>query len=202
MRSRKAGSRHTILLYKRVMDRLWVYTLSLGLLLLGLWGWGWFSPAVLIEAQNNAWLSAGAGTLLGFTLFAFFGRKMAYVQARANHLRLVTPFLRLNIAYQRIRSVHPANFQQLYPPSGARWAEKRLLEPFYGKTAVVIELNDYPIPPFFLRLFLAPQMFPKSGKGLVLLLPDWMAFSTEIDTFRSSQSAPSWQQGRVPGWLR
>jgi hypothetical protein len=39
------------------------------------------------------------------------------------------------------------------------------------------------LPPFFLRFFLAPQMFYKRGKGLVLLVPDWMALSTEIDTF-------------------
>lgn len=202
MKSRKVGNRHTILLYKRVMDRMWTATLLLGILLLGLWGWGWFSPAVLIEAQNSFWLLAGSGMLLGFTLFAFFGRNMAYVQARPNHLRLVTPFLRTNISYKRMRSVHPANFQQLYPPSEASWAERRLLEPFYGKTAVVIDLNDYPLPPFFLRFFLAPQMFSKSNKGLVLLVPDWMAFSTEIDTFRARQTTTRRQQSQVPGWLR
>lgn len=202
MKARKTGSRHMLLLYKRVMDRLWKSTLFLGLLTLGIWGWGWFSPMVLIEAQNSVWLLAGSTTLLGFTLFAFFGRNMAYIQAHPNHLRLVTPFLRTNISYKRIRSVHPANFHQLYPPEEASWAEKRLLEPFYGKTTVLIELHDFPIPPFFLRLFLAPQMFSKGEKGLVLLVPDWMAFSTEIDSFRARQPVTRRQQGRVPGWLR
>jgi hypothetical protein len=35
--SLKSGSRHTLLLYKRVMDRLWKYTLVLGLLLFAIW---------------------------------------------------------------------------------------------------------------------------------------------------------------------
>jgi len=202
MKSRRTGSRYTLLLYKRVMDRLWKSTLFLGLILLGLWGWGWFSPLVLIEAQNSAWLLAGAGLVLGFTLFAFFGRNMAYVQAQPDHLRLVTPFLRTNISYRRVRSVHPANFQQLFPPNEARWAEKRLLEPFYGQTAVVVDLSDYPIPPVFLRLFLAPQMFSKSNKGFVLLVPDWMAFSTEMDTFRGGQTTTRRVKNPAPGWLR
>ena len=189
MKTRKTGSRHPLLLYRRVMDRLWRSTLVLGLLLVGIWGWTWWSGETLLRGQDSLWLPVGAVVALAFTVFAFFGRSMAYVQPRRDHVRLVTPFLRTNISYRRLISTHPAEFAQLFPPRDASWAQQRLLEPFYGKTAIVLELNAYPLPPAFLRLFLAPQMFSRGARGIVLLVPDWMAFSTEVDSMLGS-----WQQ--------
>ncbi len=175
------------------MDRLWPATLLLGLVLAALWGWTFFSDSLLIESQGDIWLLAGAGVLLAFTGFAFFGRYVAYVQAYRDHLRLVTPFLRMSISYRRIRSVHPANFQKLFPPKELSWAQRRFLSLFYGKTVVVVELNGYPLPPVILRLFLARQMFFQPSPGLVFIVPDWMAFSTELDTFMGI-----WKQSQAP----
>lgn len=189
MKARKAGSRHSLLLYRRVMERLWPPTLLLGGLLLGLWAWSWYWGTPLLPSQNDLWLLTGAGVSLGFALFAFFGRRVAYVQPRRDHLRLVTPFLRLNISYRRVLSAHPSAFSQLFPPQEASWAQRRLLAPFYGQTAVVLELSRYPLPPFLLRFFLMPQMFSPHTTALVLLLPDWLAFSTELDSFMGA-----WQQ--------
>jgi hypothetical protein len=164
------------------MDRLWRYTLVLGLLLFAIWGYTWWYGSDLLHRQNDNLMLAGAIVVLGFTLFAFFARRMAYVQPRNDHLRLVTPFLRANISYRRVRSTHPAEFAQLFPVKDASWAQRRLLEPLYGKTAVVLELISYPLPPVVMRLFLAPQMFSRQYHGFVLLVPDWMKFSTEMDT--------------------
>ncbi len=189
MKARQAGSRHLLLLYRRWMDRLWRSTLILGLLLFGIWFWTWWYGTNLLHGQEDLWLLLGAVVLLGFTLFAFFARGMAYVQPRRDHLRLVTPFLRTNISYRRLVSTHPADFTQIFPIKNASWAQRRLLEPFYGMTAVVVELNNYPLPPVLLRLFLAPQMFYRRAKGFVLLVPEWMALSTELDSL-----VGAWQQ--------
>lgn len=199
---RKAGKRYPLLLYRRFMDRLWGPTLMLGLLLLALWGWTWFSTARLMIRQENDWLAVAAGVLLAFSLFAYFGRRVAYVQPRADHLRLVTPFLQLRIGYRRIRRIHPADFHQLFPPKESSWAQERLLEPFYGMTVVVLELTEYPLPLPVLRLFLAPQMFSPRGKSLVLLVPDWMALSTELDSFQGAWLQTQGPQRAAPGRLR
>jgi len=186
MKSRKNGNRYPLLLYRRVMSRLWVSTLILGLLLLVIWGWGWFYTTPLLEDGENIWLAVAGLVSLAFALFALFGRSMAYVQPNRDHLRLVTPFLRLNVSYRRLRNSHPAEFTQLFPPNEASWAQRNLLSPFYGRTTVVVELTDYPMNPRLMRFFLAPQMFSPRSKGLVMLVPDWMAFSTEIDSFRGA----------------
>ena len=202
MKARKRGKRHSLLIYRRTMDRLWTATFTLGMILFTLWTWTWFSPMRFLYAQENNWLMVAACVLLAFTAFAFFGRKVAYVQAYSDHLRLVTPFLRTNISYRRIHKVHPAEFQRLFPPSQASWAQDRLLSPFYGKTAIVLELKGYPLPRFLLRLFLAPQMFLVHGAGMVLLVPDWMAFSTELDSFRGHWVEKRGRRRKpAPGWM-
>jgi hypothetical protein len=195
MKSRKNGNHHPLLLYRRVMNRLWASTFVLGLLLLLVWGWGWFYTTPLLEGGENIWLAVAGLISLAFALFALLGRGMAYVQPNRDHLRLVTPFLRMNISFRRLRNSHPVVFTQLFPPTEASWAQRNLLSPFYGKTAVVVELTDYPMNPRLMRFFLAPQMFSPRSKGLVFLVPDWMAFSTELDSFRggwmqSQKNAP------------
>jgi hypothetical protein len=193
----KSGKRYPLLFYRRAMDRLWVATLFLGIILGGVWLWFWMSDTPLITPGNETWLLAGSVAALGFTAFAFIARRAAYVQPQRDHLRLVTPFLRMNISYRRIRSVHPASFQQLFPPGKASWAQRSFLEPFYGRTAVVVDLTSYPMSPGLLRFFLAPQMFSPQSTGFVFLVPDWMEFSTELDTFRSARGqAPA---GKRPG---
>lgn len=201
MRRRKKGKRYPLLLYQRVMDRLWGATFVLGSMLIAIWGWSWFTGIQLLASQNNVWLFIAGIVLLSFTLFAFFGRKVAYVQAYKDHIRLVTPFLRTNISYRRIRRFYPADFQQLYPPHEASWARRQLLFPLYGKTAVVVELNSYPLHPILLRFFLAPQMFSPKTTGLVFLVPDWMKFSMELDSFRGGWLDSRGRRRAAPGSL-
>jgi hypothetical protein len=119
---------------------------------------------------------------------------MGYVQAREDHIRLVTPFVNLKISYQRVRSFHTANFVQLFPPKEASWAQRRFLEPFYGRTALALELSKLPLSKGFLRLFFGPQMFLPTTTGFVLLVEDWLELSTEIDSRMGK-----WRQGQAPG---
>ena len=202
MKTRKIGSRYPLLLYRRTMDRLWKATLLLGLILAAVWGWSLIAETQLFTSQDSLWLLAGAFVALAFTIFAFLGRYVAYVQARKDHLRLVTPFLRMNISYRRIRSVHPADFQQLFPIKDATWAQQRFFSPFYGFTVVVIELDGYPIPKAILRFFLAPQMFSRQSPGLVLLVPNWMAFSTELDSLHGNWLQTQTRYRPAPGRWR
>jgi hypothetical protein len=180
--ARKAGKRYPLLIYQRYMDRLWQPTLALGLLLAAIWALAWFTPISILQPGNEMWLFVGAAGCLSFSLFALLARRVAYLQFHGDHLRLVTPFLRLNISYRRIRSVRSADFTQLFPPQKSSWAERSFLEPYYGRTVIVVELSAYPLPRGLLRLFLAPQMFSRQVTGFVLIVPDWMSFSAELDS--------------------
>jgi hypothetical protein len=182
MKTKKTGRRQILLLYQRMMDRLWRVTLPLGLLMLAWWYWGgrvFFAP---LEPPIDIITLCCAIALILFSFFFIITRHMAYVQAREDHLRLVTPFINLKVSYQRVRSIYPVNFIQLFPLKEASWSQRRFLEPFYGKTAVALELTTLPLSRNFLRLFFAPQMFLPTTRGFVLLVDDWMELSTEIDS--------------------
>jgi hypothetical protein len=194
MKSRKpkAGKRHPLLLYRRTMDRTLSAAVLLGVLVAVAWGWIYFGePQRMPDA--TPWLIAGGLVALVFAVFTYLARWMAYVQARPDHLRVVTPFLNLKVSYRRIRSVHPSDFQQLFPPNQTSWSQRNFLEPFFGMTAVVVELTSYPLNRGLLRLFLPRQMFSKGIPGLVFLVPDWMALSTELDSLQGT-----WLQFQKP----
>ena len=201
MENRKPGKRHQLLIYRRWMDRIWEPTLFLGFLLGAAWVWVQYSGESIFQTRADVWLLIGAITSILIGLFALLARNMAYVQAFPTHLRLATPFLRLNISYRRVRSAHPANFQQLFPPAEAGWGERRFLEPFYAKTVVVLELSSFPLNPFLLRLFLPRQVFSRRKRALTCVVQDWMGFSTELDSFIGAwQQTAKRQQPRSGTW--
>src|SRR3972149_1283717 len=163
MKARKFGKRHRLLIYQRAMDRLWAATLVLGLLVVAIWWWGGGIFSLLPEPFDTLIL-AGGTVLVTLAFLMFLMRSMAYVQAYTDHLRVATPFIRMKVSYRRVRTTHPVEFHQLFPASKANWADRRLLEPFYGKTVLVVELSEFPIRKSILRLFLPRVMFSTQAK--------------------------------------
>ena len=190
---RKKGKKHRLLIYTRSMSRLWKLTLMVGLLLLAVWWWA-YDLFPQMQPLSEAVLFAAAIIVLLLSAFTFLSRNMTYIQAHADHLRLVTPFLRLKISYQRVRSVHPTQLQMLFPPEKTHGDERRALEPFYNQTILLLKLTSYPINPRILRFFLPKHIFNPVDTGLVLIVDDWMALSTEIDShislWRQKKSMP------------
>jgi len=185
------GHRHRLLLYTYSLNRWWRGVLATGIILLVLaLGLG-LLPGLLPQdtflqvEDQSLWVTGVIGVLVIFAaIFLAAIRKSAYVQPYADHLRLVTPFLRLNISYRRIRQASSTEMAHLFP-SVKGW-QRKLLGPIAGKMAVVLDLDGYPISRSALRLFLSPFFFPDRTDRLALLVPDWMEFSTEIESFRSS----------------
>jgi len=198
MKAKKSGIRHSLLFYRRTMDRVWKATLILGLVLVAAGTLSLVDETLIFNISSNVWLFACAVLAFALSIFAFITRYMAYLQVYSAYISIHTPFLRLNISFKRVRSVHPVLMQQLFPDSDLSWSQRSYLESFYGKTAVVVELNGYPMSPTLLKLFLPSQMFSPQSPGLVLLVPDWMKLSTELDSFYGA-----WMQiqsgQRVPG---
>jgi hypothetical protein len=62
----------------------------------------------------------------------------------------------------------------------------------------VIELTGYPISPSILRLFLSRFFFKDNTPHLVILVNDWMRFSTELESMRlGTDPNPPDQQRRT-----
>ena len=60
-----------------------------------------------------------------------------------------------------------------------------IFSPLANNTAVVIELTGYPVSPVLLRLFLFRFFFKDKTPHFVILVKDWMRFSSELESMRS-----------------
>jgi len=172
-----------------MIDRWWPALFLTGLATLAL-GWPAYQDPFTRLSAPWRWMTAalaGALVLLA-SLILLALRQSAYVQPFANHLRLVTPFFRMNISYRRVLRTTIATMYALFPPKTLSGLKRDIIEPLGKMTAVVIELNAYPIPRRALGLFLSPFFFKDRTPHFVILVNDWMGFSTELESLRSETS--------------
>ena len=199
--TRGAGKRHPLLLYTRMLDRWWPALLFIGLGMLAL-AWPFHSDVIVRLTQPWRWMTlAVVGiVVVGASFLMLMLRRSAHVQAFRDHLRLVTPFLRLNISYRRIQQVNTAEMSNLFPPRSLRGMKRDILAPLFGLTALVIELNALPVPMSTLKLFLSPFFFKDRTPHIVILVRDWMGFSTELESLRTGTAAaePEPERRRSP----
>jgi hypothetical protein len=184
---KRGGRRYPLVVFTTMLSRWWTAVFALGLAMLGLaWALRWWG------FEQWRWLTFAA--LGGFTAVAGIGmfliRKSAYVQPFGDHLRLVTPFLRLNISYKRIRRTNIATMGALFPPKGVSKSLVDIVAPLAKKSAIVVEVSGMPMSQGALRLFLSPLFFKDKSPHIVILVEDWMRFSAEMDSKRHGGDAP------------
>jgi hypothetical protein len=194
-----------LVVYIHVINRWWRAMLGIGIVLLalagGLYGLPRTMPQVPVAgvSETTLWLVGGVGVfaiLLGIVLVTI--RKFAYVQPFENHLRLVTPFLRLKISYRRIRQTSSVSMTSLFPLDRYKGRKRILLRSLMNYTAVVLDLNGLPLSRTALQLYLSPLFFPDKTPRLALLVPDWIKFSTEMESFRGAWLDAQNQPGHDP----
>jgi len=182
----KGGRRYPLLIYREMINRWWPETFWLGV---GLCGLAWLLRTYVLsplEAWRWQWL-AGIGALALFvSLILFIMRGIAYIQPFPTYVRLVTPFLRLNISYKRLRRYTSAEMRAVFPPSQRMPGWKReVAGKFSSKTALVLELNGWPLQPQLMKIFLSSLFFRDTTPHFVILVNDWMRLSLEIDSMRT-----------------
>ena len=187
----KGGRRYPLVVYTHMIDRWRSAIFVLGIALLGLswaiysWGfeqWRWLAIAVI----------GGINLFLGILLLIL--RKSAYVQPFSDHLRLATPFLRLNISYKRFLRTSSANMGSLFPPNSVSKWQAEIIQPIAKMTAIVLELRGHPMPQSTLRLFLSPLFFKDKTPHFVIVVDDWMRLSSEMEGMRSGAGSNSTPQ--------
>jgi hypothetical protein len=187
------GHRHRLVLYTYMLNRWWRATLFLGCILLALVAALVWLPALLPQftfPKVNGVLLGLAGGMGGvsvlLSIFLYAIRKSAYVQPYDNHLRLVTPFMQMKISYRRFVQASSTDMGRLFPLENLKGRKRDFIRPIAGETAVVLQLKGWPMPRRVLELFLSPYFFPDNTSRLALLVPDWIRFSTELESFRGS----------------
>ncbi len=182
---KREGNRYPLLIYTRMLDRWWPATLFLAVALFVL-AWGISDhPTFKNEILGRMALWFAGGLALLVTLILWGLRSAAYVQPRAESVRIVTPFLRFDISYKRVRRVISSEMHMIFPSGRLSGWNREILEPMMHKTAIILELNSWPLSPRLLRLFLSPFFFRDQTPHFVLLVENWMRLVTELESFRS-----------------
>jgi hypothetical protein len=182
--TKKHGKRFRLLIYERMWQRWALSSLLVALASAALWALApripFFHPSLrlLILVQTLA--------SLVILVYAFLARRMAWVQCRSGYLRIQTPIYPLAVSYARIKMVRPSNFAQIFDPAKEKPGRRNWLRPYWGMTAVVLEVSKLPVNEKWLRLWFNPYLLAPDVAGFVLLVDDWMALSRQLDDFRSN----------------
>ena len=194
----RGGHKYPLIVYQHMLNRWWPALMALGLGMFALA----YSEYIDPMARFLAWrwqLFAGIGALaILIGVFFVILRHLAYVQPFPQYLKLVTPFMRLNISYKRIKKTTTTEMRYLFAFKSLSGWMQDIFEPLAGKTAMVIDLNGYPVSPVMLRFFLSRFFFKDKTPHVVILVKDWMRFSSELESMRTGiniiPSAPQKRQ--------
>ena len=184
----KRGRRYPLVIYTNMINRWWPAIFTLGLALLGL-AWGVYSWG--FEQWRWLVLSSVGGFLVFLGIFLWLIRKSAYVQPYKDYLRLSTPFVKLNISYKRIRRASTSNMGSLFPKNSVSKSQVDIIESLAKMTAIVIELNAFPMSKNMLHFFLPPFFFKDKTPHFVILVSDWMRFSADLESMRTGETTSS-----------
>jgi hypothetical protein len=187
----RAGHKYPLIVYRHMLNRWWPAMIAIGLGMFALAYSEYIQPLGRFLPWRWQLFAAIGGLAILLGLFFWALRYLAYVQPFPNYLKVVTPFMRLNISYKRITRTTATEMRYLFSAKSMSGWVREIFSPLATQTAVVVELNRYPISPVVLRLFLSRFFFKDKTPHLVILVRDWMRFSSELESMRSGiDSAP------------
>jgi hypothetical protein len=181
----RAGRKYRLIVYQHMLNRWWPAMIAMGLGMFALAYSEYIAPMGRFITWRWQLLGSVGALAILIGLFFIVIKNFAYVQPTPNHLKLVTPFMRVNISYKRIKRTRPAEMQALFPPKSLSGWMQDIFAPLANETGLVLELSAYPIAPAVLRLFLSRFFFKDKTPHLVILVRDWMMLSAELDSFRT-----------------
>ncbi len=181
----RAGHKYPLIVYRHMVNRWWPAMIAIGLGMFALAYSEYIQPISQFISWRWQLFAAIGGLAIVIGIFFWIMRFFAYVQPYPTYLKLVTPFIRINISYKRIKKTTSTEMRYLFSlKSMSGWVQD-IFSPLANNTAVVIELSGYPISPNLLRLFLSRFFFKDKTPHLVILVKDWMRFSSELESMRS-----------------
>lgn len=193
---KKRGKRFRLLIYDRMWQKWGLTSLLVALASGALW---LLAPRIRF-LPNSLRMLILVPALASFAIFAyvFIARRMAWVQCRLGHFHIQTPIYPLAVSYSRIKIVRPTEFSHIFDPSKEKQARREWLRPYWGMTAVVVEISKYPVKKDWLRLWFNQYMFSPQVTGFVFLVDDWMTLSRELQDFRNNWELRRAERRRQP----
>ena len=192
----RAGHKYPLIVYRHMLNRWWPAMIAIGLGMFALAYSEYIEPLGKLLPWRWQLFAAVGGLAILIGFFFWMIRYFAYVQPFPSYLKLATPFLRINISYKRFKKTTATEMRNLFAYKSMSGWMRDIFSPLANKTALVIDLNGYPISPVLLRLFLSKFFFKDKTTHIVILVQDWMRFSSELESMRSGSDPNPPQQKR------
>jgi hypothetical protein len=153
----------------------------------------WWAGRGLDPREVNEWgirpptgplaliIALAGGLIVIYTVLA----KQANIQCESNRLVIHVPLMIVAVSYARVVLTRPVEFRSIFPPEEEKSARFRIYRSLYGKTIPVVDLKGYPLPKWWLRLWLHPYLLHPKETALVVPVEDWMTFTRTVDSLRT-----------------
>lgn len=132
-------------------------------------------------------IALAGGLIFLYTILA----NQANIRCESNRLVVRGPLMVIAFSYARVVLTRPTEFRSIFPPEEEKSARVRIYYTLYGKTVPIVDLKSYPLPKWWLRLWLHPYFLHPKETALVVPVEDWMAFTRTIDSLRTH-----WRENR------
>ena len=145
-------------------------------------------------------LLVGAGLLL-YAIFRLLAASIPYVQCSERNIKIRAPLYQVVFSYKRVRETHPNTLFHMFENAKlSRSARNFVLSDQYGgRTAIVIEMNSWPMSMRLMRFWLGNLVFAPDNRALVLWVEDWMGLNGELSDYKDRWRERKRQaQGNAP----
>jgi hypothetical protein len=130
-------------------------------------------------------LLIGVGLLI-YAIFRLLAASIPYVQCSERNIKIQAPLYQVVFSYKRVRQTHPNTLFHMFEKSQlSRSARNFVLSDQYGgHTAVVIEVNSWPMSVRVMRFWLGSLVFSADNRSLALWVEDWMTLNRELSDYK------------------
>lgn len=186
----KTGKRHTLLLFRNKYQSHRLLYFLVFVLCIGLYLFLYLGPADLVARlpqwpPQYDWILLAIGAI-AFVLFVFrlVASLIPYLQCSEKNFKIQTPLYPIVFSYRRVKETRPNALFEIFKKDNVSRQDAHFLEKYSGQTAVIVEMEGYPMPLNWLKFWMTDLMFTPDGRGLVLWVEDWMTLNRELGDFK------------------
>ncbi len=143
--------------------------------------------AIVSWIKNLDWVMLVLGVVvLLYAIFRWLAASIPYVQCTERNIKIQAPIYQVVFSYKRVREAHTNTLFHMFDNAPlSRSARNFVLSDKYGgHTAIVVEMNSWPMSLRWMRFWLGNLVFAPDGLALVLWVDDWMGLNRELTDFK------------------
>jgi len=141
------------------------------------------SPWVL----NVDWLLLIIGiAVLLFAIFRLIAGAIPYVQCSERNIKIRAPLYQVVFSYKRVHETRPNTLFHVFEKGGLTRGERKFVlnDTYGGQTAVIVEMNSWPMGIRWMRFWLGNLVFSSDNRALVLWVENWMDLNRDLSDYK------------------